>query len=103
VNALAWDPEGDGVLYLGGAFHAVENVSISAGLAVWSRRGGLQSFPGGGVQHSDGSATNTQVKALAYDTRSQVGSVCLLYTGRLLIFIFIFIFILVLLLESLVY
>jgi len=70
VNALAWDAELS-ILYLGGSFHAIDNVTISSGLAMWTRRTGLIDFPGGGVQHSDGGVGNTQVKAIAYETKSE--------------------------------
>lgn len=71
VNALAWD-EIMSILYIGGSFHAVGDASISAGLAMWSKHTGLIDFPGGGVLHSDGGVSNTQVKALAYEPRSEV-------------------------------
>lgn len=71
VNALAWDAELS-ILYLGGSFHAVSGVPISSGLAMWSKRTGLIDFPGGGVQHSDGGVGNTQVKAIAYEPKSEV-------------------------------
>lgn len=76
VNALAWD-EIMSILYIGGSFHAIDNVTISSGLAMWSRHTGLIDFPGGGVLHSDGGVSNTQVKALAYEPRSEVR-----HTGR---------------------
>ena len=73
VNALAWD-EIMSILYIGGSFHAVGNVTISSGLAMWSKHTGLIDFPGGGVLHSDGGVSNTQVKALAYEPRSEVNA-----------------------------
>jgi hypothetical protein len=71
VNALAYDAEMS-ILYLGGSFHSVGNVTITSGLAMWSKRTGLIDFPGGGVQHSDGGVSNTQVKAVAYEPKSEV-------------------------------
>jgi hypothetical protein len=81
VNALAYDAEMS-ILYLGGSFHSVGNVTITSGLAMWSKRTGLIDFPGGGVQHSDGGVSNTQVKAVAYEPKSEVCflSVCYLST-----------------------
>lgn len=60
------------ILYIGGSFHAVDNVSITSGLAMWSKHTGLIDFPGGSVLHSDGGVSNTQVKAMAYEPRSEV-------------------------------
>ena len=60
------------ILYIGGSFQSVDNTSISAGLAMWSKRTGLIDFPGGGVLHSDSGGGNTQVKAIAYEPKSEV-------------------------------
>jgi len=71
VNTMAWD-ETMSILYIGGSFHAVDNITISSGLAMWSRRTGLISFPGGGVSNGDGGVGNTQVKSIAYEPKSEV-------------------------------
>ncbi len=68
---MAWD-ETMSILYIGGSFHAVDNITISSGLAMWSRRTGLISFPGGGVSNGDGGVGNTQVKSIAYEPKSEV-------------------------------
>lgn len=92
VNALAWDVD-KSVLFIGGSFHAVDNVTISSSLAMWSKHSGLINFPGGGVSNAEGGAnagnisagegggegnsvfpppSNSQIKALAFESRSQV-------------------------------
>lgn len=68
---MAWD-ETMSILYLGGSFHAVDNITISSGLAMWSRRTGLISFPGGGVSNGGNGVGNTQVKSMAYEPKSEV-------------------------------
>ena len=60
------------ILYIGGAFHAVDNITITSGLAMWSKHTGLIDFPGGGIFHSDGGTSNTQIKALAFEPTSEV-------------------------------
>jgi serine/threonine protein kinase len=46
VNTLLWDGS-EKLLYLGGAFHKVDNKVLTPNLAVWSSSQGLSSFPGG--------------------------------------------------------
>jgi hypothetical protein len=68
VNALAWDAK-QGVLYIGGHFHAVDNRSIPAGLAVWSYGEDIMAFPGGGLMNNNEPG---EVQALAFESRSKV-------------------------------
>ena len=77
VNALAWDAEYS-VLYVGGSFDALGNETLTSGLAMWTKRSGLLDFPGGGAFHSDGGTSNTQVKAIAFEPRSEVSEFDLL-------------------------
>lgn len=48
VNSLLWDSSSN-VLYLAGAFHALNSKYLTPNLAMWSLAQGLSSFPGGNV------------------------------------------------------
>lgn len=71
VNSLAWD-SASSTLFIGGAFHAIDDLIISSGLAMWTKYSGLVAFPGGGVLNSDGGVSNTQVKSILFEPNSQV-------------------------------
>jgi hypothetical protein len=70
VSSLVWNKE-DSELYIGGLFNSIDNVSISSGLAIWTRKSGLIGFPSGGISNSDGSTNNCWVQSLQYDSVSK--------------------------------
>jgi hypothetical protein len=73
VRTLTWDSE-ESILYIGGFFHGLDNVTISTGLAMWSRPTGLIGFPGGGVSNYEGLASSCFVQSIAFEPISKVHS-----------------------------
>lgn len=73
VTALAWDSMND-QLFIGGVFNAIENISISNGLAIWSNSKGLISFPTAGLSLDPYSKENNNrggtVSNLAFEDKS---------------------------------
>ena len=53
VDSLAWD-EKNGLLYIGGLFNTLNDKPISPGLALWSEKLGLRSFPTKGLYQIGG-------------------------------------------------
>ncbi len=82
---MAWD-ERDSVLFIGGLFHSIDNDSISAGLAMWSRETGLVGLPTRGVTNGQDAVDGCSVQAIAYEATSSVwdvlSSLCVLESSN---------------------